>query len=75
MSSRTKFFLDKPEWEINVRSVRNRIVSALGAEAEVPDPGDISDLVEKFWTWHRVQTYPIERYMTVSDANFRMVRA
>jgi hypothetical protein len=28
-------------------------IRALGAKAKVSGPGDISDLVEKFWTWHR----------------------
>ena len=28
-------------------------VGAFGAEAKMPHPGNISDLVEKFWTWHR----------------------
>jgi hypothetical protein len=28
-------------------------IRTLGAKAKVSGPGDISDLVEKFWTWHR----------------------
>ena len=28
-------------------------IGAFGAEAKMPHPGNISDLFEKFWRWHR----------------------
>ena len=49
-------------------------VGAFGAEAKMAHPDNISNLIEKFWSWHRCRRILWDEMTDLSGANFRRVR-